>query len=218
MQRHTRTVPASTWSLSDDLTTRRERLIDAVAPDALLEHLAAEGIEAATHLAITLCWQESTDEGRRGYFRLLAQIPLSEVTFDQFFNGNAGYRAQYYLSPEEGILFNRDALGALLPAIEEAYGRRPIAPPLDHVRQSLLAPHAKIWVFSELQAFEQAAPNALNPSRWVENNASRGRRAPLPGHLMLDVKGAFINFALRDLYVFELKLERASDLFLRGYT
>ena len=218
MPRYIRTVPGMIWSLSEDLATRRERLIDAVAPGALLECLAAEAMGAATQLAIPLCWQESTDEGRHGYFRLLAQVPLSEVTFDQFFNGNAGYRAQYYLSPEEGILFNRDALGGLQPAIEEAYRRHQITPPFDHVRQSLLAPHAKIWVFNELQAFDQAAPNALNPSRWVENNASRGRRAPLPGHLMLEVKGAFINFAFKNLYVFDLKLDRANDLFMRGYS
>ena len=66
--------------------------------------------------------------------------------------------------------------------------------------------------------FDQAAPDSLNPPRWVANNASRGRRAPLPNHLMLDIKGAFINFALPDLYVLELKLERANDLFLRGYS
>jgi hypothetical protein len=35
---------------------------------------------------------------------------------------------------------------------------------------------------------------------------------------MLDVNGAFINFPLNDLYVFELKLERANDIFLRGYS
>lgn len=175
-------------------------------------------MQAAAQLSIPLCWQESTDEGRTGYFRLHAQVPLSDTTFDQLFNGNSGYRAQYYLSPEEGILFNRDVLEALLPALEESYEKQPIAPPLEHVRLSLLAPHAKIWVFNELQAFDEAAQNSLNPPRWVENNASPGRRAPLPHHLMLDVKGSFINFSLHDLYVFDLKLERANDIFLRGFS
>ena len=105
-----------------------------------------------------------------------------------------------------------------MPAMRKAYEMRPIAPRLDQILRSLVAPHAKIWVFNELQAFDQAARDSVNPSRWVENNASRGRRAPLPGHLMLDVKGAFINFSLDDLYVFELKLDRANDIFLRGYS
>ena len=35
---------------------------------------------------------------------------------------------------------------------------------------------------------------------------------------MLDLKGAFINFGLDDLYVFDPKLDRPMDLFLRGYS
>jgi hypothetical protein len=143
---------------------------------------------------------------------------LTESVFDQLFNGNSGYRAQYYLTPEEGILFNHDVIGALLASIEASYRRQPLRVPLKLVRRSLQAPHAKIWVFNEIPAFDAAAPNSLNPPRWVENNASRGRKAPLPPHLMLDLKGAFINFTTNDLYVFELKLDRANDLFLRGYT
>lgn len=218
MPRFVRTVPIDVWRLSPDLDDRRQRLLDAVTPPALLAKVAADAMEAAESSSIRLCWQESTDEGRKGYFRLLAQVPLTEATFDQLFNGNAGYRAQYYLSPEEGVLFNREVLEALEPAIVETYNKEPMAAPLDQVRSSLLAPHAKIWVFNELQAFDQAKQDALNPPRWVEHNASRGRRAPLPAHLMVDVKGAFINFALGDLYVFDMKLDRPCDLFLRGYS
>jgi hypothetical protein len=218
MARLMRVVPADLWVLSTDLDSRRARLIDAIRPEGLLHCIAADAQAAAEHRAVPLCWQESTDEGRAGYFRLSAQVPLTESTFDQFFNGNSGYRAQYYLSPEEGILYNHDAIGALLPSIEASYQHQPLRVPLEFVQRSLQAPHAKIWVFNEIPAFDSAAPEGLNPPRWVKHNASRGRRAPLPGHLMLDLKGAFINFATNDLYVCELKLDRATDLFRTGYT
>lgn len=218
MARLMRVVPADLWVLSADLDSRRARLVDGIGPEELLHCIAADAQASAERRAIPLCWQESTDEGRAGYFRLSAQVPLTESTFDQLFNGNSGYRAQYYLSPEEGILFNHDVIGALLPSVEASYRHQPLRVPLEFVQRSLQAPHAKIWVFNEIPAFDSAAPNALSPPRWIENNACRGRKAPLPGHLMLDLTGAFINFTINDLYVFELKLSRATDLFLRGYT
>lgn len=140
-----------------DINHRRARLINAISPGALLAQVERDAVEAAERHSIPLCWQESTDEGREGYFRVSAQIPLGEVTFDQLLNGNSGYRAQYYLSPEEGVLFNRDVLAALAPAIEESYRKRPLRVPIEHVRRSLNAPHAKIWVFNEIQAFDEAA-------------------------------------------------------------
>ena len=220
MARLMRVVPADMWRLSADLESRRARLVDGVHPEDLLKRVAADAHAAAQSRSIPLCWQESSDEGREGYFRLSSQFPLTESTFDQLFNGNSGYRAQYYLSPEEGILYNHDVIQAILPSIATSYQAQPLRVPIEFVERSLTAPHAKIWVFNEVPAFDAAIANTLSPPRWVENNASRGRKAPLPAHLMLDLKGSFINFATDDLYIFELKLklERARDLFLRGYT
>lgn len=218
MARLMRIVPADLWRLSADLDDRRGRLVDGIRPEELLHCVAAEAHEAAENRSIPLCWQESTDDGREGYFRLSAQVPLKESTFDQLFNGNSGYRAQYYLSPEEGILYNRDVIEAIAPSIEVSYWAQRLRVPFEFLQRSLTGPHAKIWVFNEKPAFDLAAPDTLNPPRWLENNASRGRKAPLPGHLMLDLKGCFINFSTDDLYVHEYKLDRATDLFLKGYT
>lgn len=218
VKRLLRTVPADEWQLSVQLDSRRNRLIDAMGPEALLAQVAADAIEAADSRSIQLCWQESTDADQAGYYRICAQVSLAEATFDQLFNGNSGYRAQYYLSPEEGILYNRDVISALLPAVKASYERQPLRVPFERIQSSLDAPHSKIWVFNEIPAFDSAAADSINPPRWLKNDATRGRKAPLPSHLMLDLKGAFINFETGSIYVNQLKLERATDIFLKGYT
>jgi hypothetical protein len=216
MTRLTRIVNIADWSLSDALRERRERLLDVPQPEHLLSRLITESEEAARRGLVALEWQESCE--RPGYFRLVAQIPLTETTFDQVFNGRSGYRAHYYLSPEEGVLYNRDILDGLVPAIETAYGQRSLTIEFGLVEKSMRAPHSKMWVFQERAAFDDAAPAALNPPRWVANGAVRGRKAPLPSHHMIDVKGAFIQPSTNALFVDELKLDRPLDLFNRGYT
>ena len=195
------------WSLADALRDRRERLLDVPPPESLHSRVIADGEEASQKGLIRLDWQESCE--RPGYFRLLAQVPLTETTFDQVFNGRSGYRAQYYISPEEGILYNRDILDGLVPAFKAAYGQQPLAIEFELIEKSLTAPHSKIWVFQEKAAFDEAAQDALNPPRWVANGATRGRKAPLPNHHTMDVKGAFIHPKTNGLFVDELKLDRA---------
>lgn len=185
-------------------------------PDALLAEIFKQASEAAQTGRIRLCWQPSCESP--GYFRAMAQVPLAETVFDQFFNGRSGYRAQYYLSPEEGVLYNRDVLQGLKTTLSSAYSKVTLPVSLDQVLRSLDGPHSKVWVFEEKAAFDNAAENSLNPPRWVENNGARGRRAPLPDHLMLDIKGAFIHPTSGTLFVDPLKLDRACDLFRKGYT
>ena len=211
-----RSVDRHQWCLDDALGLRRLRLLEVPEPEDLLRRVIDESKQASENGSIRLEWKESSE--RRGYFRLVAQILLSETTFDQFFNGRSGYRAQYYLSPEEGILFNRDILQALLPVLAVAHSKAHLSVNFDLIGTSLLAPHAKVWVFEEQAAFNDAADNALNPPRWVENGATRGRRAPLPSHHMLELKGSFLHLTNHDLFVDDLKLDRAWDLHMRGYT
>ncbi|WP_095964889.1 MULTISPECIES: hypothetical protein [Pseudomonas] len=166
---------------------------------------------------IRLCWQEANE--CQGYFRLVAQLPLEqEATFDQFFNGRSGYRAQYYLSPEEGVLYNRDVLRGLKDALSSAYYQQPLAESLEVVLRTIYGPHAKVWLFDEIAAFDSSPASSLNPQRWIDNGANRGRRTPLPSHLTLEVKGTFIKPLTGELFVDPLKLDRACDLFRKGYT
>jgi hypothetical protein len=211
-----RSVPPEVWCLSEALGDRRDRLLRGPEPDGLLTLVITESEQAARDGRVQLQWQDSTE--RPGYYRTVAQIPLSEETFDQFVNGRSGYRAQFYLSPEEGVLYNREAVDRLMPVIETAYRQKPPEADLELVIESLRWPHAKLWVFGEKQAFNEASPDSLNPPRWVENGAVMGRRAPLPPHLMLDLKGAFIHPDTGALFVDDMKLERPLDLHNRGFS
>jgi hypothetical protein len=216
MARPERMVDPNEWKLADSLGPRRERLMNVPTPAELLGSVIAEGMTAAKETRLTITWQESCE--RPGHFRLWGNVPLTEATFDQLFNGRSGYRAQYYLSPEEGILYNRAIVSGLAPAIMAAFQLRPLHVDWTIVEQSLMAPHSKIWVFKEREAFDEAAPDTVNPSRWVENSATMGRRAPLPRHCCLDIKGAFINPSTGGLFIDDLKLERPCDIFQRGFS
>lgn len=218
MNRMMRVVDADSWIVSEVLpASRRLRLLDPPACAGLLHQIADESADAAGDGRVHLYWKDCSDHPGV-YGQLVAQIPLTEATFDQLFNGRSGYRAQYYLSPEEGVLFNRDILQAVLPAVSQAYTREPINASFSLLEKSLLAPHAKIWIFDERASFDAAVPNALSPPRWVANGATRGRKAPLPAHVTIEVKGSLVDHQQRAIYVNDMKLDRPMDLFNRGYT
>jgi hypothetical protein len=216
MPRLARPVDSSEWAVSEQIGARRDRLLDVPATWDLLRTVVAESNAAALAGRLPVRWQESTD--RPGFYRVVAQVPLAEATFDQFFNGRSGYRAQYYLSPEEGIIFNRELVVGLTSAMQAAHGQFPRLPDWHLVETSIRAPHSKVWVFDDQQAFDAAEENTLNPPRWVMSERSRGRRVPLPSHLMIDIKGAFIRPGTGDIWVDDFKLDRACDLFRYGFS
>lgn len=211
-----REVPEALWQVTAALGDRQSRLLSPPTPMSLVATIATEAAAAAEIGAIRCDWKASCVFP--GYFRSVAVVPLSAETFDCLFNGRSGYRAQYYLSPEEGVLFNRDILAALETSLETAFSRADLNIPWSLARTSFAGPHSKLWVFDEVPAFDCAQADTLNPPRWVSNAAARGRKAPLPPDCALDVKGAFIHPTTLDLQVDELKADRACDLFRKGYT
>jgi hypothetical protein len=215
-----RMVPQEEWPLSDLVELeRRTRLLNPFSPENLLAAAFREAEDSARQDLVTLDWQETTDpEAPRGFFRLVAQIPASETIFDQLFNGRSGYRAQFYLSPQEGEAFNRAIVDGLRGAVAIAFTRRPLDVSLQLIEQSLSGPYSKIWVFKDKQAFNKAQADTLNPPRWVQNSAHLGRRLPLPSHLGVDLKGTFINPTSGEKWVREYKRNRCDDLYRRGYS
>lgn len=119
-----RMVEDETWIISDVLGDRKLRLVYVPQPKDLLERVIKEAALAAQSGSIRLEWHPSRE--RAEYFRLVAQIPVTEITFDQLFNGRSGYRAQYYLSPEEGVLYNRDIINGLVSVLESANRQTPL--------------------------------------------------------------------------------------------
>lgn len=204
------------WPIASHLSGREADLLHPLPPVGIIEKLEAEGNDAAARHAVELRWTESCEAP--GHMRIEAKIPIKPSTFDQLFNSRSGYRAQFYLSPEEGVFFNRDVILALGSAVRATLSQSHLAASWELVEASLLGPHSKIWIFDEKAAFDQAIENGLSPNRWVKNGASRGRKAPLPLECAIDLKGVFVHLATRNIWVSELKLDRACDLFEKGYS
>ncbi len=212
-----RMVTPENWNLCklpDD--HRRQRLLSPPSPERVVASLISEATHAAEHGEIYLHWQEACD--RPGYFRLHAQIPVTECTFDLLFNGRSGYRAQFYLSAEEGVLYNREIIEGLIPAIRTAYDRKALHTTLALIERSLSTPHSKIWVFDEAKAFGSATADTLNPPRWVKCSATVERKCPLLDFPKIDIKGSFIDPYTPDFFVDELKVNRACELHHKGFS
>lgn len=159
-----RQVPPNVWDISQlGNPNRIERLLDRTSADDVADSFFTDALKSANAAELKLCWQESCEEG--GYFRLKAKIPISEATFDRLFNGRSGYRAQYYLSPEEGVLYNRQLINGLLPSLRIAHEQNSIGKSFEDLWRTLEAPHAKIWVFNDQAAFDEAKEYSLNPPR-----------------------------------------------------
>lgn len=210
MSRTFRMVPEEDWLLGDAIAMRHSRLLNVPAPDDLLAGVLREAQEAVLGGYACLNWKPAAEA--TGFFRVEAVIPLSDETFDQFFNGRSGYRAQFYLSPEEGVLFNRDVVQGLKCVLSAAHIEQMLAIAPELISLSFDGPHSKVWVYSEDSPFDSAAENSINPPRWIENNARLGRRAPLPKSPALELKGVFIHPRTRELFVDPLKVDRACDL------
>lgn len=209
-------VPESEWVLAASLAPIRiRRLKDPPASARLLAALGREADEASVNGQIAVRWEQS--EERPGYFRLAGQIPIGEVTFDQFFNGRTGYRARYFESIESGENFNRLVLERLTaPLLTNFTAQLQVAP--DLAKHSLESRYSKVWVGNEKAVFNEAPPYQLVPNRWVKNGAYLGCRAPLPATCILDVKGTFVHPGTRQSWVDPIKLGRSRDLFDKGYT
>src|SRR4051812_25329431 len=101
-----RMISVAEWNLDNlDEVERRERLLDSTTPDDVALSLFEDAKFSAENGNLRIDWQEACE--KPGYFRLIAMIPIGEIVCDRLFNGRAGYRAQFYLSPEEGVLYNR---------------------------------------------------------------------------------------------------------------
>lgn len=210
-----RIVPASDWDLSNlPDTDRRMRLLEEVSSDSLVSRLIAATDQALAADRVEFQWQRAEDkEAPSDTHRIVSQIPLPEQLFDRLFNGRCGYRAQYYLSPEEGEAFNRRVIDALEQVlVAPASTKLEISP--GRIQRSFKGNYSKIWAFDETRVFDAAAPGMLMPPKW-KSYAGRGTRLPLATYL--DVKGTFIQPDGTD-WLDPIKLTRASDLNERGYS
>jgi hypothetical protein len=127
--------------------------------------------------------------------RARMQFPVTKEVYDWFFNGRTGYRAQFWISSNNGIHYNREIIDAIVKALSGCP---------DQFFNSIRHPEAKIWICechkefgpTGLFCLSHAAADStkLIVPRWAIKDDADGLRAPFPSDpkaSWLEVKGAF---------------------------
>jgi hypothetical protein len=184
------TTTVAGWDYNDHVPeARRIALASAGSFPALLEQVVADvsnvrvRVEPGRAKGLTHCIQP------------LFTLDLPK-TGDALFNGPFGYRAQYWLGPEQGLAANATLLAGLAPRLLGA-----LATSTDHdlsridVCAAITAASAKVWIRESLSLI---APTAdLSVGRWADNARKGIELAKLglmaPEITKFEVKGALID-------------------------
>lgn len=105
----------------------------------------------------------------RGAARVVVTIETTPKLVDLFHNSRAGYRAQYYSSPELGEQANRYAVELLTPIVlRQLHQAHKRSCPLDFVEASLSGLRTKVWIHQGLWLRAAASENCLlYPDHWA---------------------------------------------------
>jgi hypothetical protein len=141
-------------------TNRMRRLLHPPDGEFLVASVARHAQENDGD--IHFCWETAVEN--TGYQRIIAQIPVKSEIFDTLFNGRTGYRAQYYLSAEQGAKFNRTLVKALIEPITRTLKMIRFAVPLEIARASMLGRWSKIWVARDGEVFSAAVHGEFRQS------------------------------------------------------
>ena len=157
-------------------------------------------------------------------------IKVSKDAFDLFYNSPAGYRGQYFDSPDEGLRQNARLIGViqekLVASVHEATQGHDDDPPSDDwVRQALIASSAKVWLIEagdpELDQIDGLTwslngygdPEIIN-GRW-ELGGGLGAKAPLRSGLL--IIGAWQDEDAKEA-LDPSKVDRARNIHEAGWT
>ena len=197
------------WVINLSNKVRRDRLLEQVDPEALIEKIQSE---ASNSHSIDCQWEVASNCPEIGFGRFKGIMPISDAIYDQFFNGISGIRAQYYLSVEEGVLFNRVLVDALVPIML----RKCLNICRERVIFSLNGQQAKIWIDDDNKAFGSALDNELQVPRWLSTNHAYRSRIPLPSDSSLLLMGTFCKPDAQKYWFVEGKKFRACDIHRQG--
>src|SRR5689334_236195 len=180
------------WDLSGMRDRERAwRLLRALNPKELIERVAHEALDNTFSGRTTWEWEPGTHMA--GCSRAIFVFPLTAKTFDDFFSGRAGYRAQYYLSADGGRTFNDALVAALFSAANNAFERDPKAPGWEVVEKAVHGPHSKLWINGDGDPFVGAPEREFSPRRWAQRASnSVWLKAPLPSAPAIDLKGTWL--------------------------
>lgn len=191
---------------------RSESLEDAPA----FEMIVAQLHDAISHAIASNHFRCGTDFYRE-HQRAIFQFQVSRDLYDYFFNSRSGYRAQYWISPEQGQAANAQCLQeisrVILTAMPGSFEARQIQVENDWtgrkdidvgackmlrswLMESLGHPAAKIWICERLMSGNvgplQSIPISEAPRLSVPRWPTALAPYPIAALAWLDLKGGFV--------------------------
>lgn len=212
-------VPPQAWNLDeiqDD--DRRRLLLSSLSPEDVLDWVEAEARDAVRKVALR--WVDAKEHA--GCSRIEAVVPLHKMTFDLFFNGRMGYRAQYYLSVDEGHRFNTRLVERLLPVVQDAAATGAMPVGWATVENSWKGPYSRAWIAVGRAALVHE-PKVLRPERWVKHwersqGVPMGLAAPRPDSPMLLFKGTHVSRQTAEPWRPDGERDRDESIHRSGWT
>jgi hypothetical protein len=165
--------------------------------------LPLAGKKTATHVA-PRCWRGTSQRQNK---------PDCLIAY-----GRSGYRAQYYISEDDGRHFNALLVKTLNNAIRRIFERSPGPPGWVEIYRSFGGPWSKVWIHEDTEAFQNAHDGEFLPRRWAPlASKSVWIRAPLPKFPALDVKGTWLSLGDQAYRQDPYKADRDHRLWLAAH-
>jgi hypothetical protein len=160
-------------------------------------------------------WAAASNAHLAGCFRAEFLLSVGAHTYDGFFNSPVGYRAQYAISPSNGIARNRELLEAMTNQLLASCG--PSCDLREQAELSLSASQAKVWIDeAEVRAHYFATIPEIKYERWnAHPEGDPGSRAPEGERLV--VFGGWLDQS-RNEVLNPHKHGRAQEIYERGFS
>ena len=139
---------------------------------------------------------------------------------------SSGYRAQYYISVENGERFNRFVIKTIAPLIVEATGLYKDKFSRELCKLSLYGKYSKFWFANDItdpsgQEYLNRLPEVIRVKSWREywedkQPPRKGLLAPLPKCTVILLNGTFVNLETKEIC--NQKPGRSRELYEQGWT
>ncbi len=175
------------WGFKNIYGERLDRLNNAPPFKEIVEKINEEMKVVCCH------WIEAQDDPidyifEPPFHRIVFCVEVSEDLFDIFFNSKNGYRAQYFISPEQGLIENCKLIKTVTPKLMEEMQNISDCKGIDDwARKSLEEESAKAWrleigkeLCTNCKIDSEDAKSEIRNNRWEifnHTNAEKGVKA-----------------------------------------
>jgi hypothetical protein len=205
-------MSAPTWTFQKCVPAdRQQQLFSWYSFDNVIGAIiSAPGVEVEA-----IVWRPAASAHLRGSNRAEFLLRVPPETYDGFFNSPVGYRAQYALSPLNGLEKNRTLLVSMESMLMSAAERSG----LDEasVKTSIAGAQAKVWIDEdEVKTHFFGLEPEIRFDRWNSHpDGESGSRAPVGTRLV--ICGGWVD--KQGLQVINpYKAQRAEEIYSRGYS